>query len=184
MKKQNGITLIALVITIIVLLILAGVTISLLVGDNGILTQSTSAVLKNNQAKAVEDVTMAWASADTEYFSEWTNNPKTRKAKYFQEENLELYLEGKGYIQDGIKCLQIMYLIKCLYPKHVRNSYNSTGKKSKILKLAEDLNSCFSKEDLQMFNRYIKGYSASLIIKEMQITVRMAINKRNTNNKC
>ena len=28
-----------------------------------------------------------------------------------------------------------------------------------------------------MFNRYIKGYSTSLIIKEMQITVRMAITK-------
>ena len=34
MKKENGITLIALVITIIVLLILAGVSISLVVGNN------------------------------------------------------------------------------------------------------------------------------------------------------
>ena len=37
-KKQTGITLIALVITIIVLLILAGVSIALLTGNNGILT--------------------------------------------------------------------------------------------------------------------------------------------------
>ena len=36
-KKEKGITLIALVITIIVLLILAGVTIATLTGDNGIL---------------------------------------------------------------------------------------------------------------------------------------------------
>ena len=35
-KKNKGITLIALVITIIVLLILAGVTIASLSGDNGI----------------------------------------------------------------------------------------------------------------------------------------------------
>ena len=34
MRQQRGITLIALVITIIVLLILAGVSISLLLGDN------------------------------------------------------------------------------------------------------------------------------------------------------
>lgn len=34
MKKQSGITLIALIITIIVLLILAGVSISLVVGEN------------------------------------------------------------------------------------------------------------------------------------------------------
>ena len=41
--KQNGITLIALVITIIVLLILAGVTIATLTGENGILTRATDA---------------------------------------------------------------------------------------------------------------------------------------------
>lgn len=37
MKKQKGITLIALVITIIVLLILAGISIATLTGENGIL---------------------------------------------------------------------------------------------------------------------------------------------------
>ena len=42
-KKQKGITLIALVITIIVLLILAGVTIATLTGENGILTRATDA---------------------------------------------------------------------------------------------------------------------------------------------
>jgi len=40
MKKNKGITLIALVLTIIVLLILAGVTIATLTGDNGILSQA------------------------------------------------------------------------------------------------------------------------------------------------
>lgn len=39
-KKNEGITLIALVITIIVLLILAGITIATLTGDNGILTKT------------------------------------------------------------------------------------------------------------------------------------------------
>ena len=40
LKKQKGITLIALVVTIVVLLILAGVTISLLLDENGIITKS------------------------------------------------------------------------------------------------------------------------------------------------
>ena len=39
-KSTKGITLIALVITIIVLLILAGVSIAMLTGDNGILSQA------------------------------------------------------------------------------------------------------------------------------------------------
>lgn len=40
MNKQKGITLIALVITIIILLILAGISISTLTGENGILRKS------------------------------------------------------------------------------------------------------------------------------------------------
>ena len=40
MKNQRGITLIALVITIIVLLILAGITITLLMGENGVLNRA------------------------------------------------------------------------------------------------------------------------------------------------
>ena len=43
MRKQKGITLIALVITIIVILILAGVTVATLTGDNGILTKAGQA---------------------------------------------------------------------------------------------------------------------------------------------
>ena len=47
MKNQKGITLIALVITIIVLLILAGITIAMLTGDNGLLTKSQQAANDN-----------------------------------------------------------------------------------------------------------------------------------------
>ena len=55
-KKQGGITLIALVITIIVLLILAAVTINALSGDNGILKRASQAKKGTNQSN-VEEVT-------------------------------------------------------------------------------------------------------------------------------
>lgn len=42
-KKENGITLVALVVTIIVLLILAGVAISLTIGNNGLFTRAQNA---------------------------------------------------------------------------------------------------------------------------------------------
>ena len=42
-KKERGITLIALIVTIIVLLILAGVTISLAIKDQGIFTKARTA---------------------------------------------------------------------------------------------------------------------------------------------
>ena len=51
-KNNRGITLIALVITIIVLLILAEVTIATLTGDNGILTKATEAKQKTMEATA------------------------------------------------------------------------------------------------------------------------------------
>ena len=53
--KENGITLIALVITIIVLLILAGVSIAMLTGENGILTQAQKAKNETEEARIEEE---------------------------------------------------------------------------------------------------------------------------------
>ena len=59
MKDQKGITLIALVITIIVLLILAAVSIAMLTGPNGLLTQASEAGDKTTQAEQVERINLA-----------------------------------------------------------------------------------------------------------------------------
>ena len=61
-KKQRGITLIALVITIIVLLILAGVTIATLTGDNGILTKATEAKGETISSTEQEQISTAQMS--------------------------------------------------------------------------------------------------------------------------
>ena len=68
MKKtnKNGITLIALVITIIVLLILAGVSISMLSGENGVVQRAAEAKLKTMDATAKEQIQLAVMSAMTE----------------------------------------------------------------------------------------------------------------------
>ena len=56
MDNKKGITLIALVITIIVLLILAGVTIATLTGDNGLLQKAQTAKEANEEASALEKI--------------------------------------------------------------------------------------------------------------------------------
>ena len=53
--KEKGITLVALVVTIIVLLILAGVSISMIVGENGLLAKAKEAADKHNKATKDED---------------------------------------------------------------------------------------------------------------------------------
>ena len=55
-QKNNGITLIALVITIIVSLILVGVTIATLTGDNGILTRASDAKIETIVATVKENL--------------------------------------------------------------------------------------------------------------------------------
>ena len=78
-KKQKGITLIALVITIIVLLILAAVTISALSGDNGILKRATEAKQKTRRADALEKIQLAVMTATTNGVGE--ANPDDVKAE-------------------------------------------------------------------------------------------------------
>ena len=65
-KANRGITLIALVITIIVLLILAGVTIATLTGDNGILKQADKAKTETTMGEEKEAIGLAYNGAKTE----------------------------------------------------------------------------------------------------------------------
>ncbi|HCC03878.1 MAG TPA: hypothetical protein DEP51_03360 [Clostridiales bacterium] len=62
-KSSKGITLIALVITIIVLLILAGISISMLSGDNSILQKATTAKENSDKAQIEERIRLAYHSA-------------------------------------------------------------------------------------------------------------------------
>ena len=58
LKTQKGITLIALVVTIVVLLILAGVTISLLLDENGIIAKSKDARTETRVSQIEDEVGM------------------------------------------------------------------------------------------------------------------------------
>ena len=65
-KNNNyGITLIALVITVIVLLILAGISISMLSGDNTILSRATQAKIKTGNSQDEEAISLAYLATIT-----------------------------------------------------------------------------------------------------------------------
>ena len=62
-RKIKGITLIALVVTIIVLLILAGVALNLTIGDNGLFKRAQNAVEVWDKAGEKEKISLAMAAA-------------------------------------------------------------------------------------------------------------------------
>ena len=97
-RLNNGITLIALVITIIVLLILAGVTIATLTGDNGILTKATESKNKTEEGEEEEKVKLSVAGALAK-----DNGGEIKEgyldeelASQFGEKGTDYNLEGSG----------------------------------------------------------------------------------------
>ena len=82
MRNQKGITLVALVITIIVLLILAGVSISLVLGNNGVLTQASNAVDTNEKATVKQNVEMGVASCVANYWAAYSTNTTAKIQTY------------------------------------------------------------------------------------------------------
>ena len=101
LKNKRGITLIALVITAVILLILASILISLAVGHNGIITQSNDAIKENRKEKEKEEVEMAWANLISEYYAKSAKNSSIKKDEIFTESNMQKYLNWNGRIVPG-----------------------------------------------------------------------------------
>ena len=110
-KNANGITLIALVITIIVLLILAGVSIAMLTGQNGILTQAQNAKTTNENKSAEEKVKLAIMAAKSQsetgeldadkLIAEITNNYRGTASKTNNGFPVKATIDGKNFSIDG-----------------------------------------------------------------------------------
>ena len=112
-KTENikGITLIALVITIIVLLIFAGVGIAMLTGQNGILTQAQNAKTTNENKSAEEKVKLAIMAARSQsetgaldadkLIAEITNNYGGTASKTNNGFPVNVIVDGKNFKVDG-----------------------------------------------------------------------------------
>ena len=113
-KSTNGITLIALVISIIVMLILAGVSLNATIGDNGIITQAQNATYMQSIAALEEYM-------QTEYVKYYDDtNEFTNKVELLANKNSNLFLKdgSKNYITFNGK---IYYLVnKSVLPDDVK----------------------------------------------------------------
>lgn len=98
-NKTQGITLIALVITIIVLLILAGVTIATLTGDNGILTRAIEAKFKTEISNLKEQIEIKEVSNSKENAFGTINGILGMESEY----NDKLVIENGNLVYDTEK---------------------------------------------------------------------------------
>ena len=81
-KKNKGITLIALVVTIIVLLILAGISIVMLTGQNGILNRAAQA---KNDTSAASDLEYLQVEATAALMDYYQGNDNKNEDEYILE---------------------------------------------------------------------------------------------------
>ena len=169
MKKANlennkGITLIALIITIIVLLILAGVTLSMVMGDSGIFKKANNAKNATEESNIIEDAKLAVMNEQTEYYS---TNTSGKSFKQYLEEKFN----GEYKTSDNAKLS---------YNGGNLISYNKDGKET--LLLIDDQNKIsISSKIVDNNNTYITNSDGTLIIvstaeNETEITIPSEIN--------
>ncbi len=118
-NKTGGITLIALVITIIVLLILAAVSIATLTGDNGILTKAQNASKKTKEETEKEQIKVAYDAALTDKMIE---GKKEVTAEELEKElqKIEPEATAKGGTNEGE--------IEVTFPSGNKYTLESNGK--------------------------------------------------------
>lgn len=126
-SAKKGITLIALVITIILMLILSGVVISLIIGKNGLFNTAEYAVQKNNEKAAREKIELVLLDARTQKEANLEYNNIAFLDNMLKRDNIKVngdVVEADGYkfiidreelvIVEGLKNLTISYEVKTI----------------------------------------------------------------------
>ncbi len=91
MRKEKGITLVSLVVTIIVLILLAGVSVHLVLGNNGIITKAQEAKKKQIISEAKDNIGMEIVSAQIE---------ATETENQLNKQDIETIIAKYGQLQE------------------------------------------------------------------------------------
>ena len=98
MKKNKGLTLISLVVTIIILLIMAGVSINMIIGENGVLTQATTVEEEYNKGEVLEElnvmITEKYLDAYSKASGKLSENGQLNLSQYYTGDKVIAFLRG------------------------------------------------------------------------------------------
>ena len=114
LKNQKGITLIALVVTIIILLILAGISIATLTGENGLLNKANVAKEESKKAEYKEELELIGQElqieqktkniTDKEYMDKYAekirNNERFKEPERINNETIIVTTKKEGYVYE------------------------------------------------------------------------------------
>ena len=119
---KRGISLISLVITIIVMIILAGISMTAIFGDNGIINQAMKSKERTEYAAAKETLELAWSARMTKFYEDLASGKVSydAMATYFTADALNELL-GSGMIKGDIVPTDTGY--RLIYVSESGNSY-------------------------------------------------------------
>ena len=121
MNKRKGITLLALVITIVIMLLLAGVAIQMTMGENGLIAKSNQAKKEQAKAELLENAKLGYLNLKTKAIEEKSPTPEYELLLSTSE-----FLDKYNIVGDNITDKQgniietkqeILNTLKMLYPK-------------------------------------------------------------------
>ena len=154
-KEEKGITLVALVISIIVMIILSGISLNATIGENGIINRARESKLKQEDAEAEGEILSGIASLDIEYYQKATSDTGITINSIYSISGLSKYVNGKingfNYNKNGTTVV---------YYTNERGSYT--------VKIGEDGN--------------VATYSGIFVQKDETISIQMGKNDKITLN--
>ena len=102
MKRENGLTLTALVITIIILLVLAGVSLRFIVGENGVIEKATTVEAEYNKSEVLEELNLIITEKYLDAYKKATKAGKDAKIEqYYNSEKVIKFLKGYSGGESG-----------------------------------------------------------------------------------
>ena len=96
MKKQNGITIITLIITVIILLILSGIIVNIAINTN-IFDKTNLAINKHSEAELKEKISMAYTESQLNSNYSFENKVKEIFEEIYGKDNITLIKNGQNY---------------------------------------------------------------------------------------